>query len=115
MQLSVAVGADEIVAKHCPVTAGKEVTFATGAIVSVTTISWVCMLEFPTASLKVQVTVDVPCIVLVNASEVVPVIIPLQLSVAVGAEAMVAEHCPVTAAKLATLVTGAILSFTTIF
>ena len=72
------------------------------------------MLKLPTASVKVQVTVDVPCVLLVNASVVVPVIVPLQLSVAVGADVIVAEHCPVAATKLATLATGATVSVTTI-
>ena len=42
---------------------------------------------------------------------VVLVIVPEQLSVAVGA-VTVAEHCPVTVVKVGTLATGAVVSFT---
>ena len=53
----------------------------------------------PLPSSKVQVTTEVPCVVRVNASVVVPVIVPEQLSVAVGALPIVAEHSPVASAK----------------
>ena len=46
----------------------------------------------PLPSSKVQVTVDVPCVFLVNEFVVVAVINPPQLSFAVGAEGIVAEH-----------------------
>ena len=41
---------------------------------------------------------------------VVPVTLPTQLSVAVGAAVTVAEHSPVTVGKLPTLATGAVTS-----
>ena len=91
-QLSVAVGAEAIVAEHWPVASAKLAALATGAMVSSTTIFWVWVLVLPLPSSKVQVTVEVPWVLLVNESEVVPVMVPEQLSVAVGAEAIVAEH-----------------------
>ena len=112
--MSVAVGAEVIVAEHCPVADAKLAALATGAVVSVTTINWVWVLVFPTASVNFQVTVDVPCVLLVNEFEVVPTIVPEQLSVAVGTAVIVAEHCPVADAKLAALATGAVVSVTTI-
>ena len=54
---------------------------------------------FPFPSLNVQLTVNVPCVEYVNGFVVVPVIVPAQLSVVVGA-VTVAEHCPVTVAKV---------------
>ena len=50
-----------------------------------------------------------PCAVYVKGSEVVPLIVPEQLSVVVGTVA-VASHLPVTSAKIGVL--GAILSST---
>jgi hypothetical protein len=49
----------------------------------------------------------------VVASVVVPVTVPAQLSVAVGAAVTDAEHCPVMFGKVATFATGAMLSVTT--
>jgi len=49
---------------------------------------------FPFASVKVQTIVKVPCVLYVNGLAVVPVMVPEQLSVAVGA-VTVTEHCPV--------------------
>ena len=43
-----------------------------------------CLLPF--VSSNVQCTTEVPCVVLVSGSLVVPVIVPTQLSVVVGAE-----------------------------
>ena len=71
----------------------------------------VVVLPFP--SLNVQGTTEVPCVLRVSGSLVVPVIVPAQLSVVVGAAAMVAEHWPVTSAN--TGVAGAIVSSTTMF
>src|SRR6187402_1040627 len=110
-QLSVTIGAVAMVAEHSPVTAAR--IPATGAVVSATIIFWVCVLEFPVASVKVQVTVEVPCVERVNESVVVPVINAPQLSVTIGAVAMVAEHSPVTAARIPA--TGAVVSATIIF
>ena len=64
---------------------------------------------FPFPSLNVQLTVNVPCVEYVNASVVVPVIVPAQISVVVGA-VKVAEHCPVTEVKVGS--TGGVLSVT---
>src|SRR5436309_2064951 len=69
----------------------------------------------PTASTKCQVTVEVPCVLRVSESVVVPVMVPEQLSVAVGAAAMVAVHWPVALGNVATFGTGAIVSVTTMF
>src|SRR6266498_4246271 len=69
---------------------------------------------FPCPSSYLQVTIEVPWVVRVSESLVVPVMVPLQLSLAVGGVLIVAEHCPVTSGKLATLATGAIVSLTVI-
>src|SRR5678816_995297 len=114
-QLSVAVGAEAIVAEHWPVASGSVATFGTGAVMSSTTMFCVCVEVFPLPSLNVQVTTDVPCVVRVNESVVVPVIVPAQLSAAVGAEAIVAEHWPVALGSVATFGTGAVMSSTTMF
>src|SRR5256885_8412575 len=53
-------------------------------------------LTLPCPSSKLQVTTEMPCVVRVSGSLVVPVIVPPQLSVVVGAVVIVAEHCPVT-------------------
>jgi hypothetical protein len=55
--------------------------------------------------------VYVPCAVYEVGSDVVAVIVPAQLSVAVGAETL-AEHSPVTVGNEAAFATGAVLSFT---
>src|SRR6266513_2297565 len=109
-QLCVAVGGAAMVAEHWPVALGSVATFGTGAIVSVTTMFcvWVELLPWP--SLNVQVTTDVHCVLRVSESLVVPVMGPEQLSVAVGAVAMVAEHWPVALGNVATFGTGAIVS-----
>ena len=52
---------------------------------------WVALLLFPAASVKVQRMVDVPCLLITVASEVVAVTTPEQLSTAVGV-ATVVEH-----------------------
>src|SRR5439155_735113 len=114
-QLSVAVGGAVMVAEHCPVTSGNDATLGTGAIVSVTTIFWVCIEILPWPSSKCHVTVELPWVLCVRESVVVPVIVPEQLSVEVGGAVMVTEHCPVTSGNDATLGTGAIVSVTTIF
>src|SRR5207245_4535768 len=84
----------------------------TGAIVSLTTIRCVAVLTLPWPSSKLHVTSEVPCVVRVSGLLVVPVMVPLQLSVVVGAAVIVAEHSPVTSASVGT--TGAIVSLTTI-
>src|SRR5436190_24002062 len=101
-QLSAAVGAAAMVAEHWPVALGNVATFATGAIVSVTTMFcvWVELLPWP--SLNVQVTTDVPCVLRVSESLPFPALFPSQLSVAVGAAATVAEHWPVALGNVAT-------------
>ena len=64
--------------------------------------------------MKLQVTVEVPWVFLVKESVVVPVIKPPQLSFAVGAAGIVAEHCPVTSGRFAILKIGDKLSTTVI-
>src|SRR5438876_715317 len=93
---------------------GGEVVI-TGIVVSAITIFCVCDEALPTASTKCHVTVEVPCVLRVSESVVVPVMVPEQLSVAVGDPAMVAVHWPVTSGSEATLGTGAVVSVTTIF
>src|SRR6185503_20262123 len=68
----------------------------------------------PLPSLKVQVTIWSPCVLRLVASVVVPVIEPEQLSVAVGALLMEAEHCPVASAKETASATGVVVSCTLI-
>src|SRR6266700_1074025 len=94
-QLSVAVGGAAMFAEHWPVASGSVARLATGGIVSVTTMFCVWEELLPWPSLKVQVTTDVPWVVRASESVVVPVMVPEQLSVAVGGAAMVAEHWPV--------------------
>ena len=65
------------------------------------------VLPFP--SVYDQWMVYVPCTLYVNASVVVPVTLPTQLSVALGTVA-VAEHCPVTVGNVLTFATGAVTS-----
>ena len=74
------------------------------------TIFWVCIEILPSPSTKCHVTVELPWVLRVRESVVVPVIVPEQLSVAVGGAVMVAEHCPVTSGNDATLGTGATVS-----
>src|SRR5206468_10109055 len=112
---SVAVGADAIVAEHSPVASDSEAASGTGAVWSASAMFCVCVDSLPLPSLKCQVTTEVPCVVRVSESLVVPVMVPLQLSVAVGAEAIVAEHSPVASASEAALGTGAVWSATTMF
>src|SRR4029434_1571686 len=108
LQLSVAVGGVLIVAVHWPVASGKLPAFGTGAVVSCTTMFCVWGDSLPVPSMKCQVTTKVPCVECVSESVVVPVITPLQLSVAVGGALIVAEHCPVTSGQLAASGTSAV-------
>ena len=66
-------------------------------------------------SSNVQVTTDVPWVVRVSEFVVVPVMVPEQLSAAVGGVVIVAEHSPVASGSEAILGTGAVLSTTTMF
>src|ERR1051325_10717279 len=102
-QLSLAVGGAEMVAEHSPVTSGRLATLGTGAVLSLTTIFWVCEEMLPFPSSNVQVTTEVPCVLRVSESVVVPVMVPEQLSSAVGGAEIVAEHSPVASGRLATL------------
>ena len=94
---------------------GKLPAFGTGAVVSCTTMFCVWVDTLPLPSSKCQVTTKVPCVECVSGSVVVPVIAPLQLSVAVGGPLIVAEHWPVASGKVATSGTGAVVSCTTTF
>ena len=79
-----------IVAEHWPVTSGKVAASGTGAVVSWTTMFCVAVVVLPFPSSNVQVTTEVPCVIRVSESLVVPVTVPAQLSVVVGAAGMVA-------------------------
>ena len=114
-QLSVVDGTESVPSQS---TVTADSVGVTGAVISSTTMFCVCVDVFPLPSSKVQVTVVEPCVELVNESVVVPVIVPPQLSDAVGAlPVMVAEHSPVASgsviesgigAKLSTTVTVAV-------
>ena len=82
LQLSVAVGGVILFTWHCSFTVGKVVRSATGAVVSRITTDWFCVELFPLPSVKVQITVVE--VVTGKAVVVVPVMVPSQLSVAVG-------------------------------
>ena len=56
----------------------------------------VAVVELPFPSAKVQVTIVVPCVVIGNTVDVVPVTVPTQLSVVVGAAIDATEHSAVT-------------------
>ena len=96
MQLSKVVGT-VTVAEHCPVMVDKVGEVGLEVLSTITVCGTVMLFPFP--SLNVQLTVNVPCVEYVNGSVVVPVIVPAQLSAVVGA-VTVAEHCPVTVAKV---------------
>src|SRR5690554_4952977 len=72
-----------------------------------------CVVVFPFSSLYVQVTSVVS--VIGNVALCVPVIIPVQLSVAVGAVKLVTSHSAVTSESIAISATGAITSLMTTF
>ena len=91
-QLSDVVGA-VAVAEHSPVTSAK--VGVVGSVTSSTITFCGTMILLPLPSSKVQLMTKVPCVLYVSGSVVVPVKIPEQLSVVVGAVA-VAEHSPVT-------------------
>ena len=59
-QLSVAVGAVKLSTLHCAVTSSKSATSARGGVTSSITTFCVCVVMFPLASVKVQVTTVVP-------------------------------------------------------
>jgi len=82
-QLSVAVGVDNDVISHCAVSVGRLVTSAVGATLSLITTAWVCEEVLPFPSSYVHVTVVL--VVIGKEALCVPVIVPAQLSVAVGA------------------------------
>ena len=100
-----------MVAEHWPVTSAN--TGVAGAMVSWTMMFCVWVDSLPWPSLKCQVTTDVPCVERVSESLVVPVTVPAQLSVVVGAALMVAEHWPVTSGN--TGVAGGVVSWTMMF
>ena len=111
IQLSVAVGAVSMLAEHSPVMVGSVALLATGAVTSFIITVWLCVNVLPLPSLYVQVTVCVPCVEYVNTSVVVPTTSPIQLSVAVGAVSILAEHSPVMVGSIVILATGAVTSF----
>ncbi len=65
---------------------------------------------FPLPSAKVQVTTVVSCVVIGNVVVVVPVTVPAQLSVAVGAVSDATSHSAVTSVRVVSSGTGATLS-----
>ena len=99
LQLSVAVGAVNEVTVHSSVKSAKGVASATGAVMSFIITFWVCVLVFPFPSSYVQVTTVVPWVVTGNEVIVVPVIVPSQLSVAVGAVGAVTAHSSIKSAR----------------
>jgi len=105
-QLSVVVGVAGVT-EHCPVTFDK--VGVTGFVTSSIITFWLAVVIFPFPSLNVHVTTVVPWVVMGKVVDVVPVIVPAQLSVVVGAVG-VTEHCPVTFDKVG--VTGLVTSST---
>ena len=98
------------VAEHSPVISAR--VGATGSVTSSITTFCVCMELFPFPSSKFQVTTVVPCAVIGKVVVVVPVIVPSQLSVAVGAVIEATEHSAVTSAREPASGTGAVTSST---
>jgi hypothetical protein len=83
-----------------------------GGILSSTITFWFAVVEFPFPSSKVHVTIVVPLVVIGKTVSVVPVMVPAQASVVVGAVGVPA-HCPtLTFANVG--VKGGTLSFTVI-
>ena len=66
-------------------------------------------MELPFPSSKVQVTTVVPCVVIGKIVEVVPVMIPAQISVVVGTTGVPLHSPTVTSINIG--VTGAVASF----
>ena len=112
VQLSVAVGAVRLGTLHWFVMVGKFAVSATGAVVSVIFTCWFCVLVF-VPSVYVHMTVVV--VVIGKVVVVVPVTLPVQLSVAVGAVKLATLHWSVTVAKVVVFATGAVVSLITIF
>ena len=113
-QLSVAVGAVNVSTLHSAVTSSNTATSGPGAVTSSIITFWVWVLMFPLASSNVHVTTVVPWAVIGSTVVVVPVIVPAQLSVAVGAVNVSTLHSAVTSDKFATSATGAVVSTTVI-
>ncbi len=90
-QLSVVVGA-VAVAEHSPVTLVS--TGTAGGVSSVMITFWLAVEILPLPSSKLQWIIWVPWVEYVNGSVVVPVTVPAQLSVVVGA-VTVTEHSAV--------------------
>ena len=108
--MSVVVGA-VTATEHWPFNVGN--VGVTGAVISVTITFCVAVVVLPFPSSNVHVTTVVPWVVIGNTVEVVPVTIPAQLSVVVGAVG-VPEHSPkFTSAN--TGVTGDVISSTITF
>ncbi len=57
---------------------------AVGGVVSVMITFCACVVKLPAASVNVHVIIVVPCAVIGKVALVIPVIVPEQLSVAVG-------------------------------
>src|SRR6476660_7869578 len=96
-QLSVVVGAAAMVAVHWPVTSAS--SGIVGATVSVTTMRCGAVTTWPLPSSKLQVTIEMPFVLRARCALVGCVMVRAQLSVVVGAAAMVAVHWPVTSAS----------------
>jgi uncharacterized membrane protein YgdD (TMEM256/DUF423 family) len=114
-QLSVDIGALGAVTLHSPVKFAKLAEFGTGAVTSSIMTFCVCVLLLPSTSVKVQVIIVVPAVVIGKVVVVVPVIAPSQLSVAVGAVGAETLHSAVKSAKLVASATGAVISSTITF
>src|SRR5216684_1607849 len=112
-QLSVAVTENGTVTPLGPAaltTMGAEHVM-TGGMVSCTRIAWFSALWLPTPSVNVHVAVKSPC-PNVDGELVIPVIFPLQLSVAVGGAGSAAEHWATTFGRVEASGTGAMVSCT---
>jgi hypothetical protein len=111
-QLSKAVGAVILVTgEHVEVMVGSDEFVGTGAMTSPTSTVCVCVVVFPAASVKVQVTVVFDAIG--KLVVVVPVINPEQLSDAEGAvNETIGEHTDETVESEANVGTGGIRSLT---
>src|SRR6056297_1933935 len=110
VQLSVAVGAVKVETSHSAMISVSVAVFATGAVSSERITFWVWVDVFPFPSSYVQVTTVVPCSMIGSSASCVPVICPVQLSVAVGAVKVETSHSAVMSDNVATSATGAVTS-----
>ena len=89
-QLSVAVGGVKLINEHSAVAVASDALSATGAVISSITTLCVCVDVFPLPSSYVHVIVAE--LVIGKLALCVPMIVPAQLSAAVGAVKATIEH-----------------------